>query len=321
MSLIERYIYAVTRHMPAAQRQDVSDELRATIEDTLDEKKTRSKKNIEAVLIDLGDPEILARRYSGAKQYLIGPTFYIYFIRALKLSLAIGLPIAFCLILISQIVAVPESLISLLISTIGATIGVGIQILFWTALVFFVMERSGVSSKDLGNGNWTPSALPQIPMKRQIPISEVVTDIVTYGFLALSPLFLQKLVGVYSGDIHEPFFNPAIPSFWIPIIVGFGILGIIKGLIKLRARNWTPLLALFNIVFAIAISAALITAFVGTEIVNPTFLSILQTHIDTTTSLSQLILWTQWTIGISILVTIGIYLYDAAKSMVLAYKK
>ena len=76
MNLIERYIYAVTRHLPVDQREDVADELKSMIEDQLDEIGSRSKKDVEKVLISLGDPENLARRYKGGKQYLIGPAFY-----------------------------------------------------------------------------------------------------------------------------------------------------------------------------------------------------------------------------------------------------
>jgi hypothetical protein len=322
MSLIDRYIYAVTRHMPTAQRDDVAEELRTTIEDTLDEKGSHSKKNIEDTLTELGDPEILANRYLGSRQYLIGPGLFIHYKRTVKLALSLGLPIAFFLVLISQIVMIPESIIGLFTGTIGATIGVGIQILFWSTLVFFIMERSGVTSKDLQeNGKaWSPEALPQLPPKRQIPISEVITDIVTYSFLALSPLFLQRLIDVYSHGLNAPFFNPSTPSFWVPLVVGIGVVGLVKAFIKLQVRNWTRPLAIFNLLFAVGVSVALAAALVTTEIVNPAFLSAVQPKLEDTT-LAQLTQWTVWTIGISIAVTIGIYMYEAGKAMVLAYRK
>ena len=36
--LIERYIYAVTRHMPSDMKKDVADELTSIIQDMLEEK-------------------------------------------------------------------------------------------------------------------------------------------------------------------------------------------------------------------------------------------------------------------------------------------
>ena len=36
--LIERYLYAITRHLPSAQRSDVAEELRTLISDMLDER-------------------------------------------------------------------------------------------------------------------------------------------------------------------------------------------------------------------------------------------------------------------------------------------
>ena len=321
MNLIDRYIYAVTRHLPVDLQADVADELRSTIEDQLDEMGSRSKKNIEKVLTTLGDPEILARKYKGGKQYLIGPAFYPSFLRILKISLSVGLPIAFIFQLISQLGNSSLNLSSLLVSIIGATIAIGIQILFWVGLTFFVLERSGVSANDMRQhkGDWTPSLLPNVPKERQIPISDAVTDIVTYSFVIALP-FLAQFIGIHTDDGRiTPFFDPAIWAIATPAVITLGAVGVIKGILKLVLRNWSKWLIAFNLVYALIFSAALVGVFLKSDIVNPAFLSIFDANVDTA-DLAQVKDWTIWTIGISFAVTIGIFLYDAFRYIPLAFK-
>ena len=119
MKLVEQYIYAVTRHLPVEQREDIADELRSMILDTLEEKGSKSKKNIEAVLLSLGDPDTLARKYVGSKQYVIGPTLYPTYVRILKYALATGLPIAFIVHLIVATGQHPSAFIDIVFDAIG----------------------------------------------------------------------------------------------------------------------------------------------------------------------------------------------------------
>ena len=55
--LIERYLYAITRHLPSAQRSDVAEELRTLISDMLDERcgsLPPTAKDVRVVLTELG---------------------------------------------------------------------------------------------------------------------------------------------------------------------------------------------------------------------------------------------------------------------------
>ena len=54
--LIERYLYAITRHLPSAQRSDVAEELRTLISDMLDERcgsLPPTAKDVRVVLTEL----------------------------------------------------------------------------------------------------------------------------------------------------------------------------------------------------------------------------------------------------------------------------
>ncbi len=89
--LIERYLYAVTRRLPAKQREDVAEELRGLIQDMLDERcqgLNPTEKDIRVVLTELGSPSELCAQYDpSGKQCLIGPPHYSTYKFVLKVVL------------------------------------------------------------------------------------------------------------------------------------------------------------------------------------------------------------------------------------------
>jgi len=80
MGLIDRYIAEVGRHLPEKDRSDIEAEIRSLIEDMLEERgrtvKTADEKVRAETLEQLGDPQLLAAKYSPPKRYLIGPEWY-----------------------------------------------------------------------------------------------------------------------------------------------------------------------------------------------------------------------------------------------------
>lgn len=320
MELIERYIYAVTQRLPLDQREDVADELRASIEDALEEKGSHSKKDVTKVLTELGSPAILANRYKGGSQYLIGPAMYPYYIETLKMVYSIGMPIVFFIALIAQIIQSHDTIGAFIAGLISILVGAAIQMLFWTSAVFVIFERTNVSEKDLTSEHpWTPDMLPEVKTGRQIPVSEPVGDIIWFTFLALVPFLAQPFIGAHIDGQTTPFFNSEIGTVWAVAAVVFGVVGILKALLKLRLRNWTPALTVFNVIFSVAFSAALIALPLLTTVVNPAFVSLMDAHI-TTSDLAEVTQFINWTVWISIGVAVSIDLYDAFNSIRLSRK-
>jgi len=322
MELIERYIYAVTRHLPLNQRQDVADELRGTIEDTLDEKGTRLKKNIESILLELGDPDTLAEKYIGVKHYIIGPTFYSAYIRIMKYAFAIGLPTTFIVNLIIGLTDTTPTLISLLLTAFGNTAAAAIQIVFWISLTFFILERSGIDAKELADkkGLWNPSMLPQLPVQRQIPLSEVITDFFTYAFIIALPFLAQSFFALRTGTQNIPIFNPEIWAVGTGITIGFGIIGCLIALIKLSKHAWNKPLAIFNLLFAVSFSIFLVASYLSITIANPELLTYIQQH-SANSDLGEIIAWTQWIVGASIAATVTIWIFEATKPVIAVFRK
>lgn len=317
MELIERYIYAVTRRTPIDQREDVADELRASIEDALNERSSRSKKDVKAVLTELGNPTALAQKYTSGERYLIGPMLYPFYIRTLRFAFSIGLPLAAVGGAISQIVQ-NAHILEFIPMVIWVLLTATFHILFWVTFVFAIFQYSNVSGKDLASGDaWTPDMLPPVQADRQIPMGEAIGDIVWYGLVALLPFIAQPFVGAHIDGQVTPFFNQDIGIIWSVAAVALGLTGVVKGILKLRFHKWTPELASFNVVYALVFSAALITLPLVTQVVNPAFISVLDTHVKTS-DLAEVSQFINWTVGISIVITVGIYLYDAFNSIRLA---
>lgn len=99
--LIERYIYAVTKRLPAKSREDISQELRGLIDDMLAERcgqRTPTDKDVRVVLTELGSPSELHAKYDeDADKCLIGQPYYSTYKFVLKIvliSVAVGMTVS-----------------------------------------------------------------------------------------------------------------------------------------------------------------------------------------------------------------------------------
>ncbi|GAF71800.1 unnamed protein product, partial [marine sediment metagenome] len=78
MSLIDRYVYEVGRHLPRKNRSDIQVELRSSLIDALEDRAGREPTEAEIVelLKEFGPPKVVAASYYPEGQYLIGPPLY-----------------------------------------------------------------------------------------------------------------------------------------------------------------------------------------------------------------------------------------------------
>ena len=171
-SLLDRYIYAVERHLPkGAQRQDIGEELRETIQSRIDEETAARGRDLTeaeqaAILKSIGRPVVVASRY-GTAQYLVGPSLYPYYVATLKTLATIGLP----LLVIGMVVGALGADNPL----VGALRAVGRSInAAWIAfgVVTFIFWQMGrVTPKPNFDGEWEPTHLPQLPVEepRAVP--------------------------------------------------------------------------------------------------------------------------------------------------------
>lgn len=196
-NLIERYIYAVTRHLPEKEAVEVSRELDELIASMLAEKgdiPASEDERVREVLMELGSPEAMAREYTGkANDSLIGQPHYSLYLRVLKLVLmavTIGISVALVVSAISEgpfptsdttswinwtLDAVIEWFTSLTSGLLGG--------FAWVTIIFAIMYHKGVKldydPDDLDD-------LPEVPQeKARIGRGELIGDVVFTTLFAI----------------------------------------------------------------------------------------------------------------------------------------
>ncbi|HZJ84740.1 MAG TPA: hypothetical protein VFD02_04200 [Syntrophomonadaceae bacterium] len=267
MEMINRYVYAVAHRLPQGQREDIAVELRGLIEDMLDERlgdSDRTAKDIETVLLDLGNPKDLADKYRGTKKCLIGPELFDSYILVLKIVLivvAVSIGAGFLIQTILEPFSILDHFINMIISIFTA-----LPMAFaWTTFGFTMGEHyGGFKEKHLQNKEWQPSDLPGIPdEKGKIKRSDSIAGIVFYAIGLVFLTFSSNYFGVwvfnnkFTGVV--PFLNEETYGFYLLFIIFIFGFGILKEGFKLVIGKWTYKLALFTLVInAISLTAILV---------------------------------------------------------------
>ena len=320
MSLIDRYVAEVGRHLPEKDRSDIEAEIRSTLEDMIDERSKRghqSKSTDENVITEtlehLGNPKLLAARYAPPKRYLIGPEWYEIYLKSLKRVLFTALPIVAIVTIILALTQNPSDFINAAGEAVGSVFNVGLQILFWMTIVFVFLDRSDTKPYDLprsDSGAWTIDQLPEMPKKRQISIFEASMNIATLFFVMIW-IVLPTVLSMFGGESIPVFLlHPNLSNFWLPVFFVLIGLTVILETFKLKIGTWTPALTTANIILCV-LSIIYIAALVTTqEVVNPEFLAMLDQNGNQ--RLRDVVLWS---IKISGAIIAGTYVWSIIDSI------
>lgn len=255
-ALTERYVQAVTRTIPEAQRDDVAAELRGLIADQLDARIDAGEPAASAeraVLTALGDPDKLAAGMIDRPLHLIGPRYYLDWWRLLKLLLWIVPPIAAFGIALGQTLAgAPVG--AIIGSTIGGAVTVIVHLAFWTALVFFIIERSEAGGTKAGSvtSPWTLDDLPELHATRA-RFADMVVNLV---FLALAAAVLvwDQLFGVvYVDGRWMSFLDPGLWPWWMGGLLIVLAVEAVFQVVLYANRRWTVGLAVANTVLNLVV--------------------------------------------------------------------
>lgn len=317
-NLPERYAYAVTQHLPHNQRKEVADELRATIEDmAVDRAKTGAPtaQDYKAVLQELGDPAVLARKYTATKQYLIGPKWYDAYFKLLVTLLAIVPSIVAAVVIVASIIQGTNPIIQSILQGAGSACAAAIQIAFWVTAVFAVLERT-TKPEDIADG-WSPNDLPAVPKhpERQISAIEAGTAAafiaIASGWIALHPYIASK--------DGQSLFNPNLGVEWVVAFFILMALSFLHHLWKLKVGNWTNAITATSVVLA-AVSVMYFLVLVSTQqLINPEYFRAW----GVTSSAEDLNRIIGWSVGITTAAIVITEITESIQSFILnrRYKK
>ena len=174
MELLERYLQAVKKYLPARRQDDIIAELRANMESQIEDRESElgrplTTSELEDLLRKMGHPMLVASRYQ-PQQYLIGPTLFPMYLYVLRITMLW----AFVICMIVTVVVTP-------LTTTGARAifesllrmpGILIQTAAWITLVFAALDffwarypNAFPTSTGISTGvtkNWNPSTLPSL---------------------------------------------------------------------------------------------------------------------------------------------------------------
>ena len=304
-SLSDRYVWGVLKEVPQGQRADLEPEIRALVADAVEarvESGVQRQDAERAALVELGDPELLAARYTDRSMVLIGPKVYPEWRRLLTLLLPIVVPIV---VIVSTAAAWmggtdPAALIGVAITT-GFTVAV--QLVFWFTLVFALIERFG--QEDALGEAWTPDRLPETPAESVKPhIAEVVLSLVALVVLGGALLWQQLAQPITIGGEGYPLFNPDLWSFWLPwflLIIG---LEIVFTFVRWARGGWTWVLATVNLGLNIAFVVPAVWLFNTGQLFDPGLLTAVEAEVGN-------ISWLRTTIVIGTVIAVAIAAWDS----------
>lgn len=236
MELIERYLGAVGNYLPAKQRNDILEELRSSIYDSLErnDQALDDEAAVVATLQALGEPVKVAAAYGNNQQYLISPAMFPQF-RAVVL-------LVFSIIIVSQlglallatignyrlnIVQVAWSAISNLPATFGLIVA-----------IFWGVQKLEIEAETEPKKPFDPRKLPAItPANEKVSRSSQLIGIAVQVILLGWLMQFQAEGGFRWVDGSGLFENPVISQYFALVVVA-SIFNVVVDLIVMWRGVW-----------------------------------------------------------------------------------
>jgi hypothetical protein len=204
MELLDRYLQAVRKYLPARRQDDIIAELRANMEAQIEDKESELNRpltqgEMEDLLRKMGSPVIVASRYQ-PQQYLIGPAIFPIYLYVLRVAVLWAL-IIYSIVMVAVIPFTSPSASSVADSMMRIP-SILVTVAAWVTLVFAAFEF--ISSRYPGKcpqidgftGPWQPGSLPPLekadnsgrkPRSFTVAVAEVVIGFLLIAWLLLIP--------------------------------------------------------------------------------------------------------------------------------------
>ena len=232
MDLVDRYVHAVKRHLPAGQQEDIANELTDDILSKIKEKEVELARRLDeaeqaAVLKRYGHPYLFAIRYR-PQQYLIGPAVFPFYWTVLKVTLAVSLAAHVVVVVATNISQNgPQGILPGL-----GLLSVAIQAFFWVTLVFAAIDFSQARLRLLDT--WSPRSLPRVTNRSAAPnratlLAELVGGVLFLAWWLAVPHYPFLILGPAASFLtlspawHRIYLAAAVPGI-VSILTAAAIL-------------------------------------------------------------------------------------------------
>ncbi len=237
--LIERYLYAVTKRLRPRLREDVKKELSGLIDEMLLERcgpVTPTEKDIRVVLTELGSPRELWEKYDDTSgKCLLPQPYYSMWLTVVKIVL---LCVVFGLTLSSGILHFTEEQqwYETVLSWLAMVWSGGLQSFAIVTILFLFFSRRGIRLDEPYNFD----DLPPVPQRKKISRGECWAGIVFCMVFMVWFLCFPEYIFIHWGPegVISLFDAAALREAWY-LILGIGLLGIVREVILLREGQYT----------------------------------------------------------------------------------
>lgn len=275
-TLTDRYVFAVLRRIPEAQRADLERELRSSVADLIDARRDAGDSAAQAetaALLELGDPDRFADRVTDRPQYLIGPATYSSWLRLLKFLILLLAPVA-AVVHTIVLVALGSAIEDVIAGFIATLIQVALQVAFWVTLVFVILERTSGERRPKLLSAWTPDRLPDFTRDRRT-VGDLASELVWIGVIGAVILGQQFWsFAVIQGET-VPVLAPAEWSFWWPYFLVLLVLEAVFAVWVWRRGTWSWSAAVVNLLLGLAWAVPLVWLALSDRVWNPEFFAAL----------------------------------------------
>ncbi|QFY10106.1 hypothetical protein GBF35_28785 [Nonomuraea phyllanthi] len=272
-SLTDRYVAATVRHIPDKQRREIERELRAAIADDIDARAAHGQAPPDAeyaALRDLGDPALLAARYTRRAMALIGPDTYPAYVHTLRVSCWSVLPIVY-VVLVLVLRAHGEDAWTSIFSPVGTTLTVAMYLAVAVTGLFAIADRRRADHPDTAGlaEPWTPDRLAMADDPPPARWSDLIAEIVLVALL-IAALFVQRVLSpVTTADgTAVPIINPALWAFWVPYFIAVIVLALAVKVVALRQPAWSLATAVAGTALTLALAVPLAWLFWQAQVLN-----------------------------------------------------
>lgn len=246
MDMIDRYLAAIARRLPADKATDIVAEIRDDLLTRIEVREDRQgraldRNEISALIKDVGHPLIVAARYR-PHQYLVGPDVYPFF----EFSLRIALMLVAAWVIVSATLGIVfgnEPAMRAIGHAIGETWGGAFSAVGIVTVAFLVLERAGFPNDRLLK--WQPEDLPAVADKQPSPWESALE--ITVGAACI--LWWVGLIHVpISTNIHGLRIDaaPIWAALWVPILALL-VARLLLSLINLVRPRWKVVRTLLSV--------------------------------------------------------------------------
>ncbi|MFX3623631.1 MAG: hypothetical protein ACE3JP_06270 [Ectobacillus sp.] len=281
MELIDRYVYAVVRKIPKVKRGEVEREVRISIDHLMERYPARESEasKAEKALLEMGDPGIVAERYTHTQKYLIGPKNYRAYMFMLKLVL-VAVFIGISIVNVVQVASAADANLTKAAAEYFGLLWSGLaQAFTWVTVMFAIMEYKGADfpSSLKKPKRWSLDDLPAAMDKKAViglgePIAGILFSTIFLTILYIAPQRFAAYIPQESGELAViPIFDAASLKGYNIFLLSIFIIAIAKEILKLVYRKWTIALAVSLSILSVISMVLFIIVFFNPAVWNDNF--------------------------------------------------